>query len=174
MLGAVAGAIGAVGGAWTTSRAQWKSARLAARAEHRRQRRDPRSQVYSEFLSVANQFTDAWVGVANMSAMTDEKRVEIRSAFLAFKNVGPAVALSGPEEVSVLAESIRNQAARLTEMSRALWAGHVVVKVEDAVVEPWILEIQSNFLNDLNEYASEVAKFTKVARATLDDDGSNL
>ncbi|MEV7278105.1 hypothetical protein [Streptomyces sp. NPDC093111] len=54
--GALAGAAGAVGAAFMTSRAQWKGARLAARAEHVRQRRDERAERYRDFHKSALEF----------------------------------------------------------------------------------------------------------------------
>lgn len=174
VLGALAGAVGAVGGAWTTSRVQWKSARLTARAEHKRQRREPRHEVYATFLTAANQFSDAWLSVAGMGAMTNERRDAITQAASAVKAASPAVALAGPEEISAIAESIRDQAVHLQMLARGLWAGRHIIEGGEGYPEPWIRDAESALPQVLRKFSDEVHRFTRVARATLDDDGSTL
>ncbi|MET7869597.1 hypothetical protein [Streptomyces cyaneofuscatus] len=173
VLGALAGAVGAVGGAWMTSRGQWKSARLAARAEHKRQRREPRSEVYATFLNSSNQLLDAWTPIQRISDVTSERRTLVYEAADSIDDAYSAVALSGPEEVSNIAEQIRDHAAQLKQEARFLWAGQYVMQ-DNGEPEAWIFDIESRIPRARTALSAQIRKFTVSARTTLDDDGSTL
>ncbi|WP_189588949.1 hypothetical protein [Streptomyces massasporeus] len=53
VLGALAGAVATTGAAFATGWSAREQAKIAARAEHRRQRRDARQAVYEEFIDAA-------------------------------------------------------------------------------------------------------------------------
>lgn len=55
MLGALAGSVATIGAALATGWAQREGARITARSEHRRQRLEPRTAIYKEFISHATQ-----------------------------------------------------------------------------------------------------------------------
>jgi hypothetical protein len=55
VLGALAGAVATTGAAFATGWATREQAKIAARGEHRRQRRDARHGVYKEFISTASE-----------------------------------------------------------------------------------------------------------------------
>lgn len=54
VLGALAGAVATTGAAFATGWSAREQAKIAARGEHRRQRRDSRQEVYEEFISTAS------------------------------------------------------------------------------------------------------------------------
>lgn len=173
VLGALAGAVGAVGGAWMTSRGQLKSARLAARAEHRRQRREPRNEVYATFLKSSNQLLDAWTPIRSIGDVNAERRDIVYAAVDSIDTAYSAVALSGPEAVSDIAEEIRDHAARLRQEARFLWAGHHV-RQDDGEPEEWISDIEARVPRARTALSALIRSFTVAARTTLDDDGSTL
>ncbi|MEU3074388.1 hypothetical protein [Streptomyces laurentii] len=118
VLGAVAGASGAVGAGLVTGISQWKTAKFGARAEHTRQRREFRQASYRKFIEAHWAFAEIVdsfyfeqdptpeIFTSQTADRLEEAMKGVQTAFL-------DVALAGPKEVAHAAEE-QNSTVRVT------------------------------------------------------------
>ncbi|MFJ7340136.1 hypothetical protein ACIQU3_07485 [Streptomyces sp. NPDC101110] len=175
VLGALTGSVATIGAALATGWAQREGARITARSEHRRQRLEPRTAIYKEFVSHANTIQ----GIASrfivdpeaidLDAINEDVLRGVTSAAHGIEKAWADVALAGPESVAtcageIYAHSIRmtiavNEVARRNSGEIPLNPGRELatrVAVSDSAHRLWM----------------KVDDFAPLARQALDDDGS--
>lgn len=165
--GALAGSIATTGAAFVAGWWQRENARLQARSEHVRQRRQPREAVYSEFVSQVTKFSEVYgpsapPGVALFGAERSQHVVDL---YLDLRPQTIAVALAGPDEMAELAEGVEHACAPiywdalLRKVSLRHGGERRTIDAE---------QLDAAFRN-LREKRSE---FLRAARRTLDQDGT--
>ncbi|MFF7051077.1 hypothetical protein ACFY94_22225 [Streptomyces griseorubiginosus] len=171
VLGALAGAAGTTGAAFAASWATREQARIAARSEHRRQRREPRLEIYKNFIQSANSVADH---LRTLSSRSGERRIgtisteyldELERLVGDLSEQRDSAMLAGPDLISELGENV------------ALRAIHVHL-----ILQGWWLASQRSGSNgeeslneavaEIQEYIDRIRSFAREARDTLDDDGS--
>ncbi|MFK0279956.1 hypothetical protein ACIQVL_05705 [Streptomyces sp. NPDC090499] len=174
VLGALVGASSALGAAWVTARTQMNSARIAAKAEHQRQRRESRLSAYKEFINAYDEFQQTTIPVLFMSGPSREffnRALEnsVGESLLRIKAAWLDVALAGPKEVSRKADAL------LSVARVALARVHEICAIysEDPDYDEGALQ---GFWESLSEIynTGSIRDFTVAAQAVLDDDGSQL
>ncbi|MEV6079617.1 hypothetical protein AB0L80_31575 [Streptomyces sp. NPDC052069] len=176
--GALVGASGAVGAAWATSRAQWKGVRLAAKAEHLRQRRESRTLNYRALISVATDLIDRinrqpLVPGWTLLRITDEYADESYELVKILRMTLVDVLLAGPKEVSESAQKLMD-GAHLTVSSVAALNGLRFLHLQEGVVtEEEVAPCFAELRRGKSEMATALAKFSVLARDALDNDGTS-
>ncbi|MBB5103327.1 hypothetical protein [Streptomyces spectabilis] len=176
-LGAFAVATGTGVAALTAAWAQMHSARTAARAEHLRQRREPRERIYGEMISATSSFLEAYRGPGVVNFSDDlymrliEKQSEVQKAW-------QAVALAGPEPVAQAASEIHAAVSSVVYSYGVAHTGMLVFirrnsegrSVENARrdVSQSVRQLRCSF--DAAHGSLEI--FIKQARAALDEYGA--
>lgn len=172
MCGAVAGAVGAVGAAWATSRTQWKSAKLAARAEHLRQRRESRASSYRKFIdahwkfaALTEPFHYAHAPRRDLFELQTTKKLqeaweELRVAFL-------DVSLAGPQEVARVADEQRQHTYVFLVRHNDLLFSYGGAEGYDESGIGGFWESMQNALAGIT-----ISQFLEAAPIALDNDGS--
>jgi hypothetical protein len=97
--GALAGSLGTIGAALASGRAQRAGAEIAARAEHRKSRRDPREAAYKDYAASVAVLLD-WEYYDDEPSQDDELHpllVDIRKAWTEVIFAGP-LAVKGPAD----------------------------------------------------------------------------
>jgi hypothetical protein len=119
VLGALAGSVATIGAALATGWSAREQAKMGARAEHLRQRRDARQAVYEEFIDAAQEHAN-WTKILLAPApedFDDLERLNIlppgmdlatvisesKSLHEKVKRVSTRVQIAGPKEVSAAA-----------------------------------------------------------------------
>ncbi|MGW1372699.1 hypothetical protein ACWD6P_00240 [Streptomyces sp. NPDC002446] len=174
VLGALAGAAATIGTSLVTSHAGRSQARLSARAEHLRQRRQPRESVYRDFLASATDLRDQLRSVSGgaldqpalldtdefddaYAAEVNRLNGEIRARWL-------DVSLSGPTEVAARAGEIEAASARV-----AL----AVVWLSTHDDDHWATDhVCSAFMAHTRTLFRAIPEMIELAREALDDDGT--
>ncbi|MFE9569239.1 hypothetical protein ACFYMW_12175 [Streptomyces sp. NPDC006692] len=174
--GALAGSVATVGAAFATGWWQRENIRLTGRAEHWRQRREPRSQVYREFASAVADIRDrvrtqphmpdsglAWVSPEFFSdTLTDQLRemlVPVRRSWL-------DVALAGPQSVSGSAAEIEKACRKLV-----VFAMGARSTSSDESSQAYVGSSRA-FIETANSLSPLLDSFIEIAQAALDDDGT--
>lgn len=171
VLGAGAGALATTGAALATGWASREQAKITARAEHRRQRREPRREIYKQFIDAAS--TAEWymtmlpllIATANVGEPLEEPSAadhaqhcrtladDVRKAWL-------DVVLAGPAEVAQAASEIEECCRKLSISANSFAEG----------------DASSSLERDCREltkrFSSQLPRFIDQAREALDDDGS--
>ncbi|GGX12675.1 hypothetical protein [Streptomyces chartreusis] len=166
VLGALAGSVATIGAALATGWAQREGARITARAEHRRERREPRQSVYKVLISEASQLRDSSAPFAVhpdlYPVFEEEPEARWRQLVTAIKEASTDAALAGPPEVSEAAISLsRGASALLAELC-----------VYNIVDEDGQRDARVRLFLQSQEFDSSVTVFIIAAQAALDDDGS--
>jgi hypothetical protein len=169
-LGALAGAAATTGAAFVTGWSTREQARIAARAEHRRQRRDARQSVYEEFINKV----DALVGKTSIpfDLVTQypslrPKLQELAPLSEAIGEIATRVTLAGPEHVSRRVAVIRFYSLRLMTILALI---EVQIRADEAEVASadW-----TKAKEDQEKLTQEFVSFSMDAQAVLDDDGTS-
>ncbi|MGW8884743.1 hypothetical protein [Streptomyces sp. NPDC055749] len=173
VLGALAGATGAVGAGLVTGVSQWKTAKFGARAEHTRQRREFRQASYRKFIEahwsfaeIVDSFYFEQYPTPEIFTIQTAERLEeswkgLQAAFL-------DVALAGPKEVAHAAEE-QNSAVRVTAKrfhEIALCYTGADGYERDAI--PGFFQSLQGITTELG-----IRDFLDVAPIALDNDGSD-
>jgi hypothetical protein len=175
VLGALAGSVATIGAALATGWAQREGARITARSEHRRQRLEPRTAIYKEFVSHANAMhATASRFIVDPEALDldeiDEKLLrQITSAAKGIENAWADVALAGPESVAACAGEIYANSIRMTI------ALNEVSKRNSGRIEPNSgreLAARVAVSDSAHRLWEKIDEFAPLARKALDDDGS--
>ncbi|MFD3638727.1 hypothetical protein [Streptomyces griseus] len=176
--GALAGAIGAVGAAWATSNAQLKSARLAARAEHLRQRRDTRSVHYRELITAVSDLlahlrSGQSVG-RPLFRFTNDYLNDMKSLCQNVRSKVEDVALAGPPEVRNAAYRIRRAMEITFEAVDQLNANLREVELTSESEHPMEARNINDFARGRDRIGELLEDFSDEASDALDDDGTRF
>jgi fructoselysine-6-P-deglycase FrlB-like protein len=173
VLGALAGALATTGAAFVTGWSAREQATLAARAEHKRQRRAPREEAYKAFLSEAMALMELLRVVRSYEAlpdavrgrlMTPGTRTQAEEIEARIKERWLEVTLAGPESVQEPAAAIEDASSQLVGMAAVIIQLHWEEEEERAHYAH-----ASTYFDRLDR---AVKDFTQRAQAVLDDDGS--
>ncbi|WP_431950475.1 hypothetical protein [Actinacidiphila sp. bgisy167] len=175
VLGALAGSVATVGAALATGWAQREGARIAVRAEHRRERREPRLAAYKEFISVASAFRSEsspyTIPGLIPDDLEDEAADSISEAAAELKRSAMDVALAGPRRVSKDAIRIERLGNHLA-ISIRLFV-HFAPQANAAIDEKLFQRMRRRGVVSLARKVNRaIDTFLLRAQAALDDDGS--
>ncbi|MFF7970933.1 hypothetical protein [Streptomyces sp. NPDC007905] len=175
VLGALAGSVATIGAALATGWAQREGARITARSEHRKERRQPRYGAYKDFITEASRMNDR-VGIfavdydsfpferidSNFTARCEEAADAVKEKWV-------EVALAGPKEIA-------ETASRLERLSNAIifrvLGLHQYTSGERSADQRDLLGIRSRIGEEAQEFEHTLDRFIFLAQAALDDDGS--
>jgi NACalpha-BTF3-like transcription factor len=176
VLGALAGSVATIGAALATGWAQREGARIAARSEHRRERREPRHAVYRDLLEAATtfhgvighyEFFDA--EVPEDLHLQEEDISGLLQKQVAVKKNAIEVALAGPKEVSEAAMKLAKWSDEIFLYATALTGLSEAEQAADQ--RTWRYTIK-RATNASKQYGRALEEFVPSAQAALDDDGS--
>ncbi|MFF8403834.1 hypothetical protein ACF06P_19685 [Streptomyces sp. NPDC015684] len=182
VLGALAGAVATTGAALATGWAAREQAKIAARGEHRRQRRDSRQVVYEEFITTASaqerhaalfflapvptdqeSFDLALRGSGNTDAETLWS--ESHRLYIELLKITIRVKLAGPRVMSEAASVVCDRSHDV--MDSTMTVGHGLIGGEP---------ISERFEKGRERWMKlddAIDDFIEKARISLDDDGTD-
>ncbi|MFF1275144.1 hypothetical protein ACFVZC_17280 [Streptomyces marokkonensis] len=176
VLGALAGSVATIGAALATGWAQREGARITARSEHRRQRLEPRTAIYREYLKHATDLRAAVHHFSNVEALQidqidDDTARRIYTSVENLRAAWPDVALAGPDSIFEAAAGIYG-----SSLSVALAVREARNYGRDGrmVNEGRELAIRTGVARHSKELWEGIDKFVMVAQEALDDDGSRV
>ncbi|MEU1030203.1 hypothetical protein ABZ402_15860 [Streptomyces mirabilis] len=172
VLGALAGSVATIGAAMATGWAQREGARIAARAEHRRERREPRHDVYKAFISEAERVRhrasmySALEDSLTPDYVSEEQMQELTEASISISNKATESALAGPKKVTESALAI----SRLShELLGAAGAFSQLIQPQHQRMRD---HLRKKILSLSKAYENALDDFVLRAQSALDDDGS--
>ncbi|MFC8173085.1 hypothetical protein [Streptomyces sp. NPDC057325] len=172
VLGALAGSVATIGAAFATGWAQREGARITARSEHRRQRREPRYAAYRELIAAGSVMRGhiALSGLDEETLLGELNVEEYRNLLLEdardLKEKATNVALAGPRKVTGVAINID----RLSwELAVILTSIHKLNTPEGQAMRQRVERHAERVASDLVRH---LENFVLSAQAALDDDGS--
>ncbi|WP_328408809.1 hypothetical protein OG542_05835 [Streptomyces violaceus] len=168
VLGALAGAVATTGAAFATGWATREQAKIAARAEHRRQRRDARQAVYEDFINAIDELHQ------KTSLIEETHSVELspQQAGSLSDSIGKLctkVMLAGPAHISKRASAIRLHA---TGLILALVIIEAQAQADTDITTETANEDWMKAVSFKDKLAQEIAGFSTDAQTVLDDDGT--
>ncbi|MDO0931318.1 hypothetical protein QQY66_06340 [Streptomyces sp. DG2A-72] len=174
VLGALAGAVATTGAAVATGWAAREQAKIAARGEHRRQRRDARQAVYEEFIELTEVLTDRVIKISDLSAPTFDQihaaEADVWASWEGVRGVFTKVRLAGPDYVSQAAVEVRKSctlvAVRMTAVKKC--SSPDSRDPEELAGVKWVALTES-----LTQLIVEHGAFIGIAQVALDDDGTS-
>ncbi|MCX4881938.1 hypothetical protein [Streptomyces sp. NBC_00847] len=170
VLGALAGAVATTGAAFATGWATREQARIAARAEHQRQRRDAREAVYEKFINnveaLVSKTSIPFNSITQYPSLRPNLR-ELSSLNDTLGEITTKVTLAGPEHISKRATLINFYTVRLITIL-ALIEVQITANENEVASEDW-----AKAQEDQEKLAQEFAGFSIDAQAVLDDDGTS-
>ncbi|MET7567437.1 hypothetical protein ABZT04_02865 [Streptomyces sp. NPDC005492] len=173
-LAAVLGAIAASVGSVATAFAQHETARISARAEHRRERRQPRHDTYRAFIQQVMLVKERVTYDEYEDTTFSEEEALIKSVHESWIDVG----LLGPQPVISAASRLRDDALEVVQLmaiTRHLQERVTYMDEEDDDLEEELGKYSSS-VDYLYESAQTLTKsadqFSTIASASLDDDGT--
>ncbi|MFB6876883.1 hypothetical protein [Streptomyces sp. NPDC056323] len=184
VLGALAGSVATIGAALATGWSAREQAKMAARAEHLRQRRDARQAVYEEFIDAAHAHSDLTKILLAPAPedFDDMERLRIlppgmdlaavieesRSLHETVTRIATRVQLAGPKEVSAAASLVDDK-------SRDVYAVLAVMPVPATYPGmPSLPEQWNDGCMRFVDFSSAVDDFSESARIALDNDGTSI
>lgn len=172
VLGALAGSVATIGAAFVTSRAQREGARITARAEHRKERREPRYRAYKEFLEEAStmrSLTEVFHAPGydiSRDRITEDFTQTCSELTKSIQQKSTVVALEGPAKIA-------RSVTRIAGIARVIDAALVWYMLVSEVDSPKESRRARRSLSKWSmRYLRAVDKFMFRAQAALDDDGS--
>ncbi|MEU0339412.1 hypothetical protein ABZ092_10585 [Streptomyces bobili] len=185
VLGALAGAVGTTMAGMATGWASREQAKITARSEHLRQRREPRQVAYGDLLRAAAALRDHMMPMYGLPPEEVQvARPELNGEFcnqgqtlaLAIRESWLNVVLAGPVSLAEGAEAVEHAASRLSlycQLHEALVTIATAGVGGDVVTDRNTLtgyrEARSAFL----ELSERLAEFMRLCQPVLDDDGTN-
>lgn len=172
VLGALAGSVATIGAALATGWAQREGVRITARSEHRRARREPRHDIYRQFISEAKPLgLHAGVYSALGSTLmpdyfTEERIRQAREASRGINDKATEVALAGPRKITESALKIARLASRLTAC-----VGNFR-ELGDERHQRMRDQSRRSVMKYAKKYDAALQDFILQAQFALDDDGS--
>jgi hypothetical protein len=171
VLGAGVGALATTGAALATGWASREQSKIGARAEHRRQRREPRKGLYKQFIDAAS--TAEWymamppllIAMANQEDPLEEPTAtehaqRCRALADDVKKAWLDVVLAGPAEVAQTASEIEECCRKLAICADAFAEGQASSSLEHDCREL------------MKRFSDQLPLFITQAREALDDDGT--
>jgi len=174
VLGALAGSVATIGAALATGWAQREGARIAARAEHRRERRGPRESIYKEFVATATRLR-VWSSIFSIDPdvvpddLGEEDAKEIFRIIVEIESKSTDAALAGPKKVAQAARRVARLSFEMASMVTAL-PRFLTGNAERDRETRRRVRLQVNEL--AKQFEKSVDDFVLSAQAALDDDGS--
>ncbi|MGW4019928.1 hypothetical protein [Streptomyces sp. NPDC005009] len=176
VLGAVAGSVGGVIGSLAAGRAQREGVRMTLKAEHVKERHQPRREAYKAFLQILLNL-EARAAMENYEDTTRAEEKELR------ENLDARwieLALAGPESLATIGSIVRDHAdGTIAQMGvcrdrvRELLRDHENEESEEAARLEYEREL--NTLDELNrELGNGINLFGTAASRILDQDGTEL
>lgn len=152
--GALAGSLGTIGAALATGRAQRAGAEIAARAEHRKARREPREAAYKKYATSVAVLMD-WEYYDDEPNQDDE----LHPILLDIRQAWTDVLFAGPKRVTAPADHLMDAcvAFRVAVRERAL--------TDFDSPMAWVADARRDIRVCLG-------LFVDAAQRALDDDGS--
>lgn len=174
VLGAVAGSVGGVIGSLAAGRAQREGVRMTLKAEHYKERHQPRREAYRAFLQVLLDLEAR----ATMDDYEDTTRREERDIRDNLDARWIDLTLAGPEAVAIIgsavrdhADSVIHQMGECRELVQQLLQDHDDEDAEEAARLEY--EESLNTLGELNrELIDGINIFGTAASRILDQDGT--
>ncbi|MER6189605.1 hypothetical protein [Streptomyces cyaneofuscatus] len=170
VLGAIAASMGSVAAAF----AQHETARISARADHRRERRQPRHDTYRLFIQKVLLVKERVAYDGYEDTTFNEEEALIKAVHESWIDVS----LLGPQPVISAASRLRDDALGVIELmaiTRHLQERLSYMDDEDDTLEGE-LEKYSSSVDHLYDAAQTLTKstdqFSTAASASLDDDGT--
>jgi hypothetical protein len=174
VLGAMAGSVATIGAAFATGWSQREGAKIAARVEHRKDRRQPRYDAYREFIDAVSVLRDIPQAPAeNIEQRVHEAGARIKEAWL-------TVSLLGPESVQNVATSIRNKCVDFETTIRATMGTPRSIDIDnfwmnrnrpdDRRMQGRIM--MAELMAGRSELDDALQDYISAAQRVLDDDGS--
>ncbi|MGW3688720.1 hypothetical protein [Streptomyces sp. NPDC005125] len=175
LLGTLAGAVATIGAAMATGWAQREGAQIAARSDHRKERREPRLLAYKAFIQSATELKDR-VGVDGYedTAPSEEESLQkaVNERWIDLSLLGPVSVTTAGSSVRDLSLRVIQQMARTRRYGRAFTRGHHEDEDSvDAAGEEYSREVDATYALAL-DLARAVDAFALVASAALDEDGT--
>lgn len=172
--GALAGSIATIGAAFTAGYWQQQSAQMVVRAEHRRLRGEPRTQVYEDFAkAVASLRIFAVVeppgpfmnlSAVPMETFTEEFSTSCGEKVKEISTLCLKVELAGPTSVAEIARELETNCNALSLSAKSLCRHRSNI--------PFGWQASSDeFAAFARQVAHDLGRFTHAARSVLDDDG---
>lgn len=152
--GALAGSLGTIGAALASGRAQRAGVEIAARADHRKSRREPREAVYKKFIASVVVLFD-WEYYDDEPNQDDE----LHQLLLVIRDAWSDVALAGPTKITAPSERVVDACVAFRRAVRER-AGN-----DFRTPRTWVS-------NARDEISAQLALFVDAAQIALDDDGS--
>ncbi|WP_158686603.1 hypothetical protein [Streptomyces griseoflavus] len=176
VLGALAGSVATIGAALATGWAQREGARITARSEHRRERREPRHAVYRELIEAATTLQNLTGHYAYFDdAMPDDLHLneeDVARIFQQQRDIKPLAiqaALAGPADVGEVAMKLAKQSYDLVVYVSALSG---FASDPDTINErTWGFALKKA-TSVSRGYTQTLDHFVSRAQKALDDDGS--
>ncbi|MEU0423901.1 hypothetical protein ABZ235_09815 [Streptomyces canus] len=181
VLGALAGSVATIGAALATGWSAREQGKLAARAEHLRQRRDARQAIYEEFIAAVQahseltKFLQAPVpqdldDLARLRILPEGKNLiwaaeESNSLYSNVRSLATRVQLAGPQEVSAAAYSVNVKCRQVSGVVEVL---HIRADYPGGSLRERWTDGCTRFVR-LSRLLEE---FSEIARQALDDDGT--
>lgn len=176
VLGALAGSVATIGAALATGWAQREGARIVARSEHRRQRREPRNGAYKSFITAASQMSDQ-VGIFTVSYEAfPYDRIDVlfaarcEEAADRVKSTWVDVALAGPKEVTEIASRIDRLSNAL--VVRIAGLNQLLNPETRALTDAAYDGLKDVIAAEAEELEGNLDRLVLLAQSALDDDGS--
>ncbi|WP_405609036.1 hypothetical protein [Streptomyces sp. NBC_00076] len=178
VLGALAGAVATTGAAFATGWSTREQAKIAARAEHRRQRRDARQVAYEELINAMVTLAQAVVSVGlGVTAQQKQASLQEQAIFLpdmnemklfeeTIRKTATKVTLAGPASMSERVEGVR-------KIARSIMVN--LLRIKMSVEHPGIPEHKNGWRlveADRIVLYQMIEDFSRDAQAALDDDGT--
>ncbi|MFD6477759.1 hypothetical protein ACFWEH_30110 [Streptomyces anulatus] len=171
--GALAGAVGTAAAAFTTGLAQREAARITARMEHRKDRRQPRYDAYREFIDAVSSLIDVpRTAVLPVDQRVAEIGTRIKEAWL-------TVSVLGPDSAQRSASGVRAEALKFETTILACQGSDRIhfdnfwmnrERPESERMQATIMQAELGFGgSELDEHLQE---FISAVQSVLDDDGS--
>ncbi|MFG2916258.1 hypothetical protein ACGF0D_25630 [Kitasatospora sp. NPDC048298] len=158
LIGAVVGSVTTGGAAFASGWFQREGTRVAARAEHRKERRQGRQDSYRTFLTTSVDLVAIARQQCRNARIGDEFDTELMNSVAhALTEAWIDVSLYGPQEVTM-------RAAAVMEALGRLMAGSAFVAES--------MDVTNAFPEDINNFDRTTQEFMYAAQLALDDDGS--
>ncbi|WP_406740157.1 hypothetical protein [Streptomyces atratus] len=175
LLGTLAGAIATIGAATATGWAQREGARIAARANHRTERRQPRHDAYAAVLKAAMAIRER----VDLESYEDTSPEEEERLMEGISNGWLELSLLGPPSAVISASGLRTTAhdiVVLMRKARVLGQRFLESDEDDEVAFEAAERAYSTTVDTIANSAirlqETITKFALAASAALDEDGT--
>ncbi|MET9813892.1 hypothetical protein [Streptomyces sp. NPDC006355] len=170
VLGALAGAVATTGAAFATGWSAREQAKIAARAEHRRQRRDARQTVYEDFINAVEALIEATrlihLDINEGNVIVAPSGEEVQPLENSVGKIATKVILAGPASMSERVQELRGTARSL--LINLLRIELRIKGMSNVSEEKGVMLVEA----DCVALGRLIAEFSQDAQAVLDDDGT--